>query len=75
MEAEEFYNTVEMRLPLYNTRIKLSTTTKETMFDDEDLSGDDGDVVTRQALKKQSQQIIDSKTKKRPNKRRKRVGK
>lgn len=39
---------------------------------DEDGSGDDEDIVTRQGLKKQSQLIIDSKTRRgRPGKRKK----
>ena len=42
---------------------------------DEDASGDDEDVVTRQGLKKQSQLIIESKTRRgRPGKRKKKGG-
>jgi len=43
---------------------------------DEDASGDDEDVVTRQGLKKQSQLIIEAKTRRgRPGKRKKKGAK
>jgi len=43
---------------------------------DEDASGDDEDVVTRQGLKKQSQMIIETKTRRgRPGKRKKKGAK
>jgi len=55
-----------------------STLYRTLVFDsctDEDASGDDEDVVTRQGLKKQSQQIIESKTRRgRPGKRKKKGG-
>jgi hypothetical protein len=41
------------------------------MTTDEDASGEDEEVMTRQGLKKQSQQIIDAKTRRRPGKRKK----
>lgn len=73
MEEEEFHTTVEMKLPRYNTRVKFPANTKDTMFDDEDDSGDDEDVLTRNAIKRQSQQIVDAKTRRRPGKRKKKT--
>ncbi|XP_040202460.1 outer dynein arm-docking complex subunit 3 isoform X2 [Rana temporaria] len=64
MEGEEFQAKIEGKLPAYNLRISLPAPTKEHSFEDEEDSGEDeGDVVTRAALKRQSQQIIESKTK------------
>jgi len=72
MEEEEFHNTQEFKLPTYNTRIRFPQAQKDNMFDDDEDSGDDEDnIPTRDNLKKQSQQIVDSKTRRRPGKRKK----
>ncbi|KAJ8001744.1 hypothetical protein DPEC_G00172620 [Dallia pectoralis] len=64
MEEEEFLAGVEGKLPPYNTRIKLPEAQRQDPYDDEEESGDDeGDVITRATMKRQSQLIIDSKTK------------
>ncbi|XP_056426382.1 outer dynein arm-docking complex subunit 3 isoform X2 [Hyla sarda] len=64
MEEEEFQASIEGKLPAFNVRIPLPAQAKQDTFDDDDDSGEDeGDVVTRASLKKQSQQIIESKTK------------
>ncbi|XP_063787294.1 outer dynein arm-docking complex subunit 3 isoform X2 [Pseudophryne corroboree] len=72
MEDEEFQASIEGKLPIYNVRIPLPATARPDTFDDDEDSGEDeGDVVTRATLKRQSQQIIESKTKRksRPKKR------
>ncbi|XP_053227085.1 outer dynein arm-docking complex subunit 3 isoform X2 [Podarcis raffonei] len=72
IEDVEFHSKLERRLPAYNTRVKLPTAQKPDMYYDEEDSGeDDADVVTRAALKRQSQQIIESKTKRRTRYRKK----
>lgn len=73
MNEEEFSNRLEDNLPKYNTRVKLPTTQKDDMFnEDEEESGEDMEVMTREMLKKQSQQLVDSKNKKRmPRKKKK----
>nr|XP_042700395.1 outer dynein arm-docking complex subunit 3 isoform X3 [Chrysemys picta bellii] len=62
---EEFHANLEGRLPSANVRVKLPVAQKQDMYYDEEASGDEGDVVTRAALKRQSQQIIEAKTKRR----------
>uniref|UniRef100_A0A8D0B832 ODAD1 central coiled coil region domain-containing protein n=1 Tax=Salvator merianae TaxID=96440 RepID=A0A8D0B832_SALMN len=72
IEEVEFHSKLERRLPSYNTRVKLPIAQKPDMYYDEEESGeDDADVVTRAALKRQSQQIIDAKTKRRTRYRKK----
>ncbi|XP_074655355.1 outer dynein arm-docking complex subunit 3-like isoform X2 [Tubulanus polymorphus] len=72
MEEEEFHASIETRLPQYNTRIKLPQAHKENVYDDDDESGDDdGDVMTRAALKRQSQQLVDSRTKRKATRKKK----
>ncbi|KAI0217961.1 Coiled-coil domain-containing protein 151 [Lamellibrachia satsuma] len=72
MEEEDFHNTIEMKLPVHNTRVKLPTSTKDTMYDEDEDSGEDEDIPTRQTLKRASQQIVESKTRRgRPGKRKK----
>ncbi|XP_066449755.1 outer dynein arm-docking complex subunit 3 isoform X2 [Eleutherodactylus coqui] len=64
MEEEAFQASIEGKLPAFNIRIPLPAPAKQDTFDDDEDSGEDeGDVVTRASLKKQSQQIIESKTK------------
>ncbi|KAM5170081.1 outer dynein arm-docking complex subunit 3 isoform 2-T2 [Mantella aurantiaca] len=64
MEEEEFQAKIEGKLPAFNVRIPLPAPAKPDAFEDEEDSGEDeGDVVTRAALKRQSQQIVESKTK------------
>ncbi|KAL8164593.1 UNVERIFIED_CONTAM: hypothetical protein K2H54_054113, partial [Gekko kuhli] len=73
IEEVEFHSKMERRLPSYNTRVKLPVAQKADMYYDEEDSGEDdaGDVVTRAALKRQSQQIIEAKTKRRTRYRKK----
>lgn len=73
MDEEEFQTTTQIKLPAYNTRVKLPAVAKDTIYDDEDASGEDEEILTRQSLKKQSQQIVDTKTRRRPVKRKKKT--
>lgn len=74
MEDEEFHATHEGKLPQYNTRVKLPQTQRDLVYDDEEDSGDnDGDVPDRDKIKKQSQFIVDSKTKRRTTKKKKKT--
>ncbi|CAH2272970.1 coiled-coil domain-containing 151 isoform X1 [Pelobates cultripes] len=72
MEEEEFQASIEGKLPAYNVRISLPAPAKQDIYDDEDSGDDEGDVVTRAALKRQSQQIVESKTKRRTRPKKKR---
>ncbi|XP_062296057.1 coiled-coil domain-containing protein 151 [Scomber scombrus] len=72
MEEEEFFVRIEGKLPAYNTRVKLPEDQKLDLFDNEDESEEDeADIISREALKRQSQLIIDSKSKKKPWKKKK----
>ncbi|KAM3865378.1 coiled-coil domain-containing protein 151 [Diretmus argenteus] len=72
MEEEEFYARMERKLPDYNTRIKLPEDQRLDPFDEEDESDEDEvDIISREALKNQSRLILDSKTKRKPWKKRK----
>ncbi|XP_029293570.1 LOW QUALITY PROTEIN: coiled-coil domain-containing protein 151 [Cottoperca gobio] len=72
MEEEEFYVRIEGKLPEYNTRVKLHEDQRLDLFDDEDVSEEDeADIISREALKRQSQLIIDSKSKKKAWKKKK----
>ncbi|XP_066916489.1 outer dynein arm-docking complex subunit 3-like [Clytia hemisphaerica] len=65
MEDTDFRTTLESKLPAYNTRVKLPTVNERiTGFEEDDDSGDDDDYLSRNAIKRTSQQIVDSKTKK-----------
>ncbi|KAF7706061.1 outer dynein arm-docking complex subunit 3-like isoform X1 [Silurus meridionalis] len=64
MEEQEFHAVIEGKLPDYNTRITLPDIQGADLYEEEEDSGDDdGDVITRASLKRQSQLIIDSRTK------------
>ncbi|XP_078091044.1 coiled-coil domain-containing protein 151 [Mustelus asterias] len=82
IEDDEFHASVEGKLPSYNMRVKLPTAQKLDMYDDDDddddeedddSSDDNGDIVTRAVLKRQSQQIVDWKTKRKSRPKRKKV--
>ncbi|XP_074552835.1 coiled-coil domain-containing protein 151 [Halichoeres trimaculatus] len=67
MEEDEFHVRIERKLPAYNTRVKLPEDQNLDPFQDENESeGDEGDILSREALKRQSQLIVDSKSKKKP---------
>lgn len=73
MEDAEFRATMENELPQYNTRVKLPTTSdRMAVYDDDEDSGEDEDVLSRNAIKRYSQQLVDSKTKKHKPRNRKR---
>ncbi|XP_058956932.2 outer dynein arm-docking complex subunit 3 [Pocillopora verrucosa] len=73
MEDAEFRATMENKLPQYNTRVKLPTTSdRMAVYDDDEDSGEDEDVLSRNAIKRYSQQLVDSKTKKHKPRNRKR---
>ncbi|XP_038570195.1 coiled-coil domain-containing protein 151 [Micropterus salmoides] len=72
MEEEEFYVRIEKKLPAYNTRVKLPEDPRQDLFNDEEESEEDeADIISREALKRQSQLIIDSKSKKKSWKKKK----
>uniref|UniRef100_A0A0B6ZZD7 ODAD1 central coiled coil region domain-containing protein n=1 Tax=Arion vulgaris TaxID=1028688 RepID=A0A0B6ZZD7_9EUPU len=74
MEEEEFHTSIEGKLPTYNTRVKLPQTQRDLVYDDDEDSGeDDVDVPNRSTIKKQSQFIVDSKTKRRVPKKKKKM--
>ncbi|XP_059016037.1 outer dynein arm-docking complex subunit 3 [Mustela lutreola] len=63
---QEFYSTLEGKLPLYNTRITLPLASlKDKFFDEEESEEEDNDVVSRAELKIRSQKLIESRSKKR----------
>ncbi|KAM3622930.1 uncharacterized protein V6R79_004989 [Siganus canaliculatus] len=65
MEEEEFYVRIEGKLPAFNTRVKLPEDLRPDAFSDEEESEeDDADFLSREALKRQSQLIVDSRSKK-----------
>lgn len=66
LSDDEFYSTLEGKLPTYNTRIALPLASlKDKFFDEEESEDEDNDVVTRAALKIRSQKLIESRSKKR----------
>ncbi|KAM7009303.1 coiled-coil domain-containing protein 151 isoform 2-T2 [Tautogolabrus adspersus] len=72
MVEEEFYVRIAGKLPAYNTRVKLPEDQSLDLFEDEDESEEDeSEVISREALKRQSQLIIDSNSKKKPWKKKK----
>ncbi|XP_066888827.1 outer dynein arm-docking complex subunit 3 isoform X2 [Kogia breviceps] len=61
----EFYSTLEGKLPKYNTRIALPVAGRKDRFFDEEESEDKySNVVTRAELKRRSQKLIESRSKK-----------
>lgn len=65
MDDTEFRSAMEAKLPDHNTRVKLPTIGEGFLgFEEEDDSGDDEEYASRVAIKRNSQQIVDSKTKK-----------
>jgi len=70
IDEEDFHNTVDQNLPKHNVRVKLPATKTEAYIGDEE-SGDDDEILSREGLKKQSQQIVDAKTRRRPGKKKK----
>ncbi|CAH8490902.1 unnamed protein product [Heterobilharzia americana] len=73
MEREEFFSKLETGIPENNMRIHLPPVMKcESVADDNDGGADDNDILTRTALKKQAQQIVEMRNKKRQNKKKKR---
>lgn len=65
MEDLDFRTNLEHKLPQFNTRVKLPVATeKSIVYDDDEDSGEDEDFLSRTAIKRVSQQIVDSKTKK-----------
>ncbi|CAL8388639.1 unnamed protein product [Arctogadus glacialis] len=72
MEEDEFYTRIEGKLPDYNIRIQLPEEQQQNLFnEDEESEEDEADIISREALKRQSQLIIDAKTKKKPRKKKK----
>lgn len=71
MEAEEFHHAVEPQLPKNNMRIPLPSQIKDNVYDDDQESGDEEDIPTRMAIKQQSQQLLDTKLRRRVGKRKK----
>merc|ERR1712110_677424 len=75
LEEVEFHASIEGKLPAYNTRVKLPQTQRDLVYgdEDEDSGEDDPEVASRNAIKKQSQFIVDSKTKRRVPKKKKKM--
>ncbi|XP_040842290.1 outer dynein arm-docking complex subunit 3 isoform X2 [Ochotona curzoniae] len=64
--TQEFYATLEGKLPPYNTRVPLPLAgSKDKYFDEEDSEDEDSEVVTRAALKFRSQKFVETRSKKR----------
>lgn len=65
MDDTEFRSVMEAKLPDHNTRVKLPTIDESLVgYEEDDDSGDDEEYASRAAIKRNSQQIVDSKTKK-----------
>ncbi|XP_045206562.1 outer dynein arm-docking complex subunit 3-like isoform X2 [Mercenaria mercenaria] len=75
MEEEEFHASQEGKLPQYNTRVKLPQTQRDLVYADDEDSADnfDGDAPDRNQIKKQSQLLVDAKTKRRTTKKKKKT--
>eukprot|EP00117_Sycon_ciliatum_P026818 scpid73008/ scgid21922/ Coiled-coil domain-containing protein 151 len=68
MEDVEFRTGLAGKLPEVNFRIDLSSPIPEKAFGDDEESGDDNDVLTRDKLKREAQEFTDAKTKKKKKK-------
>lgn len=63
MEDSEYRVSLESKIPAINTRIKLPCLNEDmTAFEDDDDSGDEDDYFSRQSIKNNSQQIVDTKS-------------
>jgi len=72
MRDEDFHLTIESKLPQYNTRVKLPQAQRDNNYDeDEESTDDECEMPTNTQIKKQAQQIIDQKTKKRVSRKKK----
>lgn len=61
-----FATTTDAKLPPYNTRIAQVSKAADRAFEDDEISGDEGTedfLASRDQIKQQSKQIVDSKTK------------
>ncbi|CAL8079151.1 unnamed protein product [Calicophoron daubneyi] len=75
LTANEFFSKLEGKLPEFNTRIKIPMPYRDTSHEEDDTVGDDNDILTRVALKKQAQQMVEMKNKKRQPRKKKRRSK
>ncbi|XP_072319988.1 coiled-coil domain-containing protein 151 isoform X2 [Eucyclogobius newberryi] len=67
MEEEKFFLKIEEKLPTFNTRVLLPEDQRqETLDEEEESDEDEAGIISREALKRQSQMIVDSKFKKKP---------
>jgi len=75
MEEEEFHASQEGKLPQYNTRVKLPQVQRDIGYEDDEDDGEniDTEVPDRDRIKKQSQILVDSKTKRRTTKKKKKT--
>jgi len=71
MEEEEFQANAELKVPQNNTRVKLPTMQKDNMYDDDEDSGEDEDILTRANLKRQAQQLVDAKNRRKVTRKKK----
>ncbi|XP_077457389.1 outer dynein arm-docking complex subunit 3-like isoform X1 [Stigmatopora argus] len=60
MEEEEFYFTIEKQLPPYNKRVAVTEDQEMGLLTNEDDNEEDEGILTREALKRRSQLMIDS---------------
>ncbi len=61
-------------MPQYNTRVLLPSKQKDAAYEEDvDTDEEDEDVLSRNALKKQAQQLIDAKTKRKVAKKKKKT--
>merc|ERR1711879_623683 len=75
-EMLDDYNQVsEEKLPQYNTRVQIPSSNKETGGYDEVDSGEDEECPNRDQIKKRSEDLVNSKTKRRQPKKKKNKGK
>ncbi|XP_057686575.1 outer dynein arm-docking complex subunit 3-like [Corythoichthys intestinalis] len=60
MEEEEFYFTIEKQLPTYNKRVVVTEDQEMGLITNEDDNEEDDGILTREALKRRSQLVIDA---------------